>query len=159
VKVPEGVVVNQSIVDELKTLAKSSGLTSETAQKVFDLGLKMQDSFIADLQRDVEAQKTESISQLRKEWGPEFDKNVVAAQRFVDKFGDPKLLAELNGMENSPAVMRTFAAIGRALGEDSIAMPGARSAAPAPKQVVTGNAAVDALANDAAMYPSMQPKD
>jgi hypothetical protein len=102
----------------------------------------------------LEQYKTESISSLRKEWGPQFDSNVQAAQKVINKFGDPALMSELNGLENSPSVMRTLAAIGRAMGEDSIAIPGARSAPPPqPKKSHSGDAMVDALADS--LYPTM----
>jgi hypothetical protein len=152
VKVPEGVKVNGALVDEFKGLAKEAGLDSTNAQKVFDLGLKMQKSFVEDMDRQLEQYKVDSISSLRKEWGPQFDQNVLAAQKVIDKFGDAKLLEELNGMENAPSVMRTLAAIGRAMGEDSIAIPGARSA-PAPKKGQTGNALIDSMADG--LYPLM----
>jgi hypothetical protein len=154
VKVPEGVPVNGALVDEFKGLAKEAGLTSESAQKVFDLGLKMQQSLLEDQDRQLEQYKTESIATLKKEWGPHFDANVVAAQKVIDKFGDPKLLDELNGLECSPAVMRTLSAIGKALGEDTIAIPGTRSIPAAkPGKNITGNAVVDKFADD--LYPSM----
>jgi hypothetical protein len=146
VKVPEGVTVNGSIVDEFKELAQKVGLDSAKAQQVFDLGLKMQQSLVEDMGQALQKYQTDSIVQLKKEWGPQFDSNVVAAQKVIDRFGDPKLLEELAGMENSPAVMRTLAAIGRALGEDSIAIPGAHSAPPdeSPK---TGNSVNDKFAS------------
>jgi hypothetical protein len=153
VKVPEGTVVNTAIVDEFKTLAQTMGLDSAKAQQIFDLGLKMQESFVADADRLMTKFVGDSTTALKKEWGPQFDSNVAAAQRVLTKFGDPKIFDELNGMENSPAVMRTLAAIGRAIGEDTIAIPGAQSAPPPDSKNRTGDKAIDAMID---MYPSMR---
>jgi hypothetical protein len=129
-------------------------MKSETAQKVLELGLKMQESFVKDLQHSHEKFVSDSQATLRKEWGAQFDSNIVAAQKVINKFGDPKLLEELHGLENSPAVMRTLARIGKAFGEDSIAIPGAHSApAPEQKRSNTGNALVDEIADR--LYPTM----
>jgi hypothetical protein len=153
VKVPEGVAVNTAIVDEFKDLSQKLGLDSTKAQQIFDLGLKMQESFVADADRLMNKFVDDSTNSMKKEWGAQYDTNVAAAQRVITKFGDPKFFDELKGMENAPAVMRTLANIGRAIGEDSIALPGAQSAPPPDSKNKTGDRTIDAMID---MYPSMR---
>ncbi len=161
VKIPEGVSVNAALVDEFKAIAKDVGLDSAKAQKVLDVGLKMQEALVADMDKSLQEFKTASVNTLKQEWGTDFDKNVSAAQQALNAFGSSAVLEELNGLENSPALMRMLAKVGRAMGGDTISVAGAQPAG-APKDAKstgrprTGNALHDYLGET--LYPSMQPK-
>lgn len=155
VKVPEGAQVDPEILDGLKALASKRGLTSEVAQEILELGLKSTDAIAARLEQELEAAKVQFNRQLRQEWGAQYDANLQLALKAARKFGDPGLLSDLNGLENAPSVMRTFAAIGRAMSDDSIALKGNSVPPPHPNAVSTGDRTVDAMANDPNFYPSM----
>ncbi len=59
---------------------------------------------------------------LRREWGADFDKNVELANRAFNTFGGADFVDAVSqhDLNNHPAVVRTFASIGRQMGEDDM---------------------------------------
>jgi hypothetical protein len=136
-KFPEGVTLDQGLMEQFEPVARELGLTNEQAQKLADLHLMSRT-------QELERHKAEFNSMMQgwassaksdKEIGGEkFDGTLAAAKLAVDKFGTPELKQALNdsGLGNHPEVIRVFARIGKAIGDDSFS-PGQSSA---PKQSV-----------------------
>ena len=64
-------------------------------------------------------QKEEAETALKQEWGFEYDKNVRAAQRALQVYGDNDILELMNTEAgNHPAVIKLFARLGQEVTED-----------------------------------------
>jgi len=131
-KLPDGVKLEGESLEELKTLAKESGLTQEQAQKLADLGAKQAQSFanqIAEQQKAVTAE-WETQARTDKEFGGDkLDENLGVAKKALDTFGSPGLKEMLvkTGLGNHPEVIRLLVKTGKAISEDG--------------RIVTGSAA------------------
>lgn len=126
---PEGVEVDQALLDELGPEFKELGLTNSQAQKLAD-------KFIASQQAKAEAQGTRWSETITK-WaddakadkeigGDKWDVTVAASQRAVKNLGTPELREYLNasGGGNHPELIRFMAKVGAMIKEDSPAGSG-----------------------------------
>lgn len=61
-------------------------------------------------------------TELRRDWGGDFERNVEYARRALAAFGGDELVGTLGaaGLDTHPAVARAFARIGRQMGEDDM---------------------------------------
>lgn len=127
---PEGVEVDQEMLDALGPEFKELGLTNKAAQKLAD-------RFIAVQAKRAEAQ-AKSWGERVSAWadeakadkdigGANWDATVTAARRAVDVYGTPQLREYLNvtGGGNHPEVIRFMAKVGATVTEDSPADGGA----------------------------------
>lgn len=129
-KAPEGLELDTEVLGDLKTLGKELGLSQDNAQKVFDLGLKLQ-------QRQGEAwqaqmQKWVGEARADKEVGGEkFAENLAVVQKAVTQFGSPELKAYLDktGLGNHPEMVKAFYRIGKAISADGF-VPGGKNTTP-----------------------------
>lgn len=142
VKLPDG--VDAGFVEAFKPVFKELGLDSAKAQKLVDHFLK-QDSERASeraaaAQRQAEEQRVaqskqflESLRTDKEFGGAAFQENVTAAKKALVAFGSKELsgLFQKLGVENHPLLVKAFAKVGKAIGEDSIA---GRNGAPPVKQ-------------------------
>lgn len=135
-KLPEGVAMDEALLGEFKPLAKELGLKSEGAQKLVDLFVKAQTEQAAKQLETFEAERkgwAESLKTDKDFGGSNFDANVVSAKRAVDAFdktGELRKWLEVTGHGDNPVLVRTFAAIGKAMAEDSISGPSSVTATP-----------------------------
>lgn len=130
-KAPEGVELDQTSLDEFKTIAKEAKLPAEAAQKLVDLAAKR------------EVARAEAFAKQVQDWAdvvskdPELGKpeNQAIARKAIDTFGTPELRDLLNstGMGNHPEVVKLAYKIGKAISEDGIVK--GRGDAPAPKSI------------------------
>lgn len=128
---PEGVIIDDGTLGDLKSLSKDLGLSQEQAQKIADLGVQQS-------QRWAE-QQIEYAKQARAEWaeqvradkeigGMSLEENLTSARAAIKEFGTPDLVNLLNetGLGNHPEVIRTFYKIGKMIGNDTL-VPGGRN--------------------------------
>lgn len=127
---PEGVTVDQELLDALGPEFKELGLTNAQAQKLAD-------KFIASQQAKAEKQgetwagtigKWADDAKADKEMGGvKWDGTVAASRRAVDTLGTPALKEYLNssGGGNHPELIRFMAKVGSMIKEDSPAGGGA----------------------------------
>lgn len=127
---PEGVEVDQALLDELGPEFKELGLTTAQAQKLAD-------KFIASQQAKAEKQGA-TWAKTIGDWadtakadpdigGTKWDGTVSASRRAVDTLGTPALKEYLNasGGGNHPELIRFMAKVGSMIKEDSPAGGGA----------------------------------
>ncbi len=115
-KAPEGVDAADVVA-----FAKAHKLSPEAAQAVLDrdtVSAKAQADKIASMPA-VWAEQAKADKEIG---GAVFEATVGKAKLALDKFGSPALRQALNdtGLGNHPELIRTFAAIGRAMGEDKL---------------------------------------
>lgn len=121
----EGVTLDQDAVGEFKALASDAKLTQEQAQKVVDIGVKLQQKWAAQQTQAMETARTQwaEASNTDKEFGGEkLAENLAVAKAALDKFGSPELKQLLNdsGLGNHPEVIRFFYRAGRAISDDRL---------------------------------------
>ena len=131
----EGVEVDATTVGEFKTLAKEFGLDSPKAQKLADLYVGLQSKAAQAAEAAAETRRSEWLKALESDkdiGGDKLKGSVDVARRAVAKFGGRELAQALDasGLGDHPAVVKAFAAIGRAMAEDSIS---GTAVPPAPK--------------------------
>lgn len=126
-KFPEGFKENTELMGQFKTLAKETGLKSESAQKLVDLYVK-----------NVQAQQEQgnaAVSEQVKKWeeankadkeigGADYAANLAMANRLINKFGDAdvKAFLQLPAVGNHPGVQRMLVKIAKAFGEDFVSV-------------------------------------
>lgn len=124
---PDGVELDQELLDELGPEFKELGLTNAQAQKLAD-------KFIAKQQARAKAQG-EDWAKTISDWadkakadeeigGAKWDDTVKAASGVVNRFGTPELKEYLNasGGGNHPEMIRFMAKVGALIGEDNPAI-------------------------------------
>ena len=137
---PEGFEgeLDEAALESFEPLAKELGLTQEQADKLVGIH--------AESLQKAHQQAAEQHSRQMEAWtkelrndpefgGAAFDGNIKSAQKAVEQFGSEGLKEALEetGLGNHPALVRTFAMIGKAISEDGFVSGGksggARSAA------------------------------
>ena len=121
---PEGMEVNEALMDGFKPLAKELNLTQDQAQKLVDMQSELAQSE-AEAQRDAFVETTEGwLTELKNDkdfGGVNYDKNAGVAANAVKEFGSPELMEALEetGMGNHPELVKAFYKVGKAMSEDS----------------------------------------
>jgi hypothetical protein len=121
VKLPDGITVDQGLLDAFKPVAKEVGLNSEAASKIAGM--------YAQYQASADKSLTESIAKQNDEWEKQLraDKNVgdfTAFAKNIEKAivwaGDSQLTAEIHkyGLDNNPVLSKFIAKVGSSLAED-----------------------------------------
>lgn len=128
-KTAEGVTLDQDALGEFKALAGDAKLSQEQAQKVVDIGVKLQQKWAADQAKAMEGAREQwaQASNTDKEFGGEkLAENLSVAKTALDKFGSPELKQLLNdsGLGNHPEVIRFFYRAGKAISNDRIVSGG-----------------------------------
>jgi hypothetical protein len=127
---PEGLQVTEEAMKYLKEASHELALNPKQAQGVFD---KWNAEQARREQAGVEARKKsaeDGIAALRTKWAGDYDSKLAAAKKAVNDFGEiagvniQEELAALGNLDNNPAMLRIFAAIGERISEDS-RLPGA----------------------------------
>lgn len=141
IKVPEGMEVDQRLLDAMTPIFKDAKIDKETGQKLIDAYAKRVQDSQADFRTTVDGWLTEAKSDPeigKAKW----DENIHYAQKAVEKFGTPKLkeFLEYSGGGNHPEVIRAFARAGRLISDD--------------KPVVGAIAAAEKLDAVDILYPS-----
>ena len=128
-KMPEGVKVDQELLDAVGGDFKELGLTHKQAQQLADKFTKVQ--------QDRAVKQTEGWANTISKWaddakadkdigGAKWNDTVASATRAVNTFGTPGLKEYLNasGGGNHPELIRFMAAVGNAVREDNPASGG-----------------------------------
>ena len=116
---PEGMNVDQGLLDEFKAITNDAKLTqSERAQKSLDLAVKLQQSQI-DAHHARVNEWAESVKTDKEIGGDKLPETLALARKAID-LGPPELKELLNssGLGNHPAVVKWAHAIGKTLSED-----------------------------------------
>lgn len=129
IKVPEGLTLDQALLDKITPIFKDAKISQATAQKLADAyseiikaqvteSQKVQqanfDSFVEDL-------KKETIAELSKD-GKDYKKELAFAAKTRDRFMSKELVEKLNlsGLANDIDVIRHLITIGKAISEDKV---------------------------------------
>lgn len=129
-KLPEGSLLDSSVVEKIAHIAKERGLSNDQAQGLLDA---KSEAVAEHTTKQAEALKqistNEWVTELKsdKEFGGEaFQQNAELAKRVVHKFGSPQFIKTLNdsGLGNHPDLFRFCTRIGKAMSDDQLVLPG-----------------------------------
>lgn len=114
--IPDGMKIDEKRMSSFKTVAKELGLTKEQAQKLVDMdaeSIKNADKAFLDMKA---SWKSETMKML----GENAEQKIGEAAAAFKRFGDDEFvkLMQDTGLENHPAVVRVFRAIGSKIAVD-----------------------------------------
>jgi hypothetical protein len=149
-KMPEGVEVDQALLDTMAPQFKELGLTTKQAQALTDKFVEAQTKQAETQQAGWAKTVSDWVDQAKADpemGGAKWDGTVKAATSVVAKFGNDGLKEYLNasGAGNHPEMIRFMAKVGAMIGEDRPAIsenPG--------KKIATDTATI--------LYPDDKPK-
>ncbi|MCC6863269.1 MAG: hypothetical protein IT544_00470 [Rhodobacteraceae bacterium] len=149
-KMPEGVEVDQALLDAVSPDFKELGLTQKQAQTLADKFIAAQTKKGEEAQASWSKTLTDWVDQAKADpeiGGANWDGTVKVATQLVGRFGNEAFCEYLNasGAGNHPEMIRFMAKVGAVIGEDRPANP-----ANPGKTVARDTAAI--------LYPDDQPK-
>jgi hypothetical protein len=135
-KAPEGVppaAWDEGGLKALASWAHELGMTPAQAQGIAERFAKQQGEAIQRAAEGIEPDGRKMEDVLRGEWGVNYDANLERARRAARQFGGDAIADALEAKVGGSAMLRFFAKIGEAVGEDSPAGMGTGSRGADPK--------------------------
>ena len=123
-KLPDGVSVDKDFVSGFEKQAESLGLNSDEANSLVGWYLEQEGQRVAKSIQAIEQFSKEQYETLAKDpefGGKKFPESLSLVQKAIARFGrDTGLVDRLKalGLQNDPAIIKTLAAVGRAISED-----------------------------------------
>lgn len=155
-KPPEGATLDTDALAIAEPVLREMGLTNEQAQKLTDAYAQI----VPKVAERMQSEQTAQITAQRKEWadeakadpeigGANWNASITASAKALDRLGAPagspfRELLNVTGLGNHPEMIRIFAKMGNAIGEDTDFVRG--EAAPTEKNAAR------------ILYPNDKPK-
>lgn len=118
--VPDG--ANGEVVDWFKQTAHEVGMTQAQAERFFGSYNEMLASRNEEMAAQAEAENTQQMQELQKEWGSGYEANLSKAQEAAQRLGmDEQMIDGMASAIGLKATLAHFAKIGEAIGEDAFA--------------------------------------
>ena len=120
-KLPEGVTLSEVGVTELRKMAYDNGWTNAQAINAIEWDARRQQDAVQQVQQVMQQSRRDAELELRRDWGNEYDQNILLAQRVVERHGDEGLRTVLKetGLGNHPALVKMLSKIGSSISEDA----------------------------------------
>lgn len=123
-KMPEGVELDQGMLDKVEPIFRELDLSNEQASKLTEAYAAQVQEANDQMINNWNQQQTQWAEDLKKDpefGGANFDTNVEVAKEAIARFGDDDLKQALNetGMGNHPAFVKLFNRIGKSISEDA----------------------------------------
>lgn len=100
--------------------AHEAGLTQEQAASLYGGFNELMAQTKEDSAAQSAAEQQQDISSLRKEWGQEYDTNILAGKKAANRFGlEKEQLSSIESAIGTKGMLSLMAKIGRAMGEHS----------------------------------------
>lgn len=71
-----------------------------------------------------QANRHKAETELRRDWGPDYNTRLSQAQQIIDKYGGPEARAAFGELGNNPAVLKTLGNIAKHFNEDTFVKGG-----------------------------------
>lgn len=155
-KPPEGSTLDTDALAIAEPVLREMGLTNDQAQKLTDAYAQI----VPKVAERMQSEQTAQITAQRKEWadeakadeeigGANWNASITASAKALDRLGAPagspfRELLNVTGLGNHPEMIRIFARMGNAIGEDTDFVRG--EAAPTEKNAAR------------ILYPNDKPK-
>lgn len=140
-RIPAVLKADDPLLGDFKAFVKEKGLQAEQAQGLLEL-------YARASQAKAQAETAE-LEKMHAGWvdaakadpvvgGKDFDANVAAARKATLKFADPQVKQWLveHRLGDHPMLIRLMTAVGKALAEDSVAMPTNGAGASSPDEQI-----------------------
>ena len=121
-QLPEGLPYDESFETEMRGAAHQLGIAPWQLQGLLDRYADYAGRQFGDIAKVSEETRASAETELKRDWGRDYDAKLAFARRTVATFGGEQAIADLNssGLGNHPALIRMLAAIGETMGEDSL---------------------------------------
>ena len=119
--VPQGLepYFNEQALNDFKSVAHKIGLNQNQVNALMEYQSGAINYELENQPAMLAQQKEQVESQLKSEWGLDFQKNMRAAHRALQVYGDDEIIELMNGPAgNNPAVVKLFARLGAEVTED-----------------------------------------
>ena len=121
VSVPEDLqqYFREESMNEFKNVAHKIGLNNEQVQALMDFQVNEINHEMQGTDARITAERNEVEESLKQEWGFDYDKNIRAAHRALNVYGDQDIIELMNTeVGNNPALIKMFARLGKEVTED-----------------------------------------
>lgn len=123
-ELPEGMQLDEELMEQFAPLAKDLGLSQEQGQALVAMhtqALQSMHERVTKAFGDTVAGWAETAKTDKEIGGDKYAENVATAVKAIDRFGSPELQKALNetGMGNHPELIRFCLRIGKAISEDA----------------------------------------
>lgn len=106
-------------LNEFKNVAHKIGLNQNQVNALIEYQSGAIQHELTNEPAALQAQAEETTSTLKQEWGLDYDKNLRAAKRALQVYGDDEIMELMNtSAGNHPAVVKLFARLGKEVTED-----------------------------------------
>ena len=106
-------------MNEFRNVAHKIGLNNEQVKALMDFQIAEINHEVENRGSQINVQREEVEQTLKQEWGFDYDKNIRAAHRALQVYGDNDVLELMNTEAgNHPALIRMFANLGSEVTED-----------------------------------------
>jgi hypothetical protein len=124
-KLPAGVQFDEDSQPRLQAFMgkmHGAGLTQKQVEAAIGWYAETEAARVAEELKADEAEHQAAVAALKTEWGAEYDAKVSLAKQAVVAFGGEALAKWMNetGLGDDPVLIRTFAAAGKLVTEDSL---------------------------------------
>ena len=118
----EGVEIPAEAAKSFNETAHKLGLSQRQAAGLMDYYQKLSGESAGQIAQMQSQDREASVADLRKEFGAAFDERLSQAKDAVKHFGGDQLLQVLDetGLGNNPDLVKAFAKIGKAMGDDEL---------------------------------------
>ena len=128
---PEGVTLDEAMLEKFSDLARESNMPQESAQQFIDMAVKV-------MAQQAEAQQS-NWTEIREGWeteikadkdfgGAKFAETLEGAKRILNTYGTPELRSVLNwGVGSNPELIKMLSRIDKVTREDSSAGDGGKT--------------------------------
>jgi hypothetical protein len=115
---PGGLKIEDSFIKGFSEFAHKQGIPQAQAQAILEYQASLESAEIAAIEEEEKQAIQASEQKLRDEWGMQFDKNMLLAQRAAKTFGVSDQDAK------NPELLRIMQRVAGAISEDKLASPG-----------------------------------
>ena len=121
VKLPEKMHPNAKVTPEMdkgvKQFLKDSNLTKSQAAVLYPKFFELWSKGLEQQEAQQKEQSIKAMTELKGEWGNDFDNNASFAQKAAEKMLTPEMVAQI---KDKPEWIRHFNKIGKAISEDMV---------------------------------------
>ncbi len=112
---------DEDVLNEFKRIAHEKGFTQQQIEGIEKFWEGFQQKAVERIDQQIEQLKETALTELKKEWGNNFDSEIEVARKAVETLCDEEQKELINaGLGNDPRVIRLFNRIGKMLGEDKL---------------------------------------
>lgn len=121
-KTPEGKQVNPEVISQFKELSHKSGLLPKQAQSVMEWYIKHEENMMGQQLVAKETKVKEGLTNLKKEWGDGYEKQIAMAELPLKEFADDETVKHFteSGLTKDATFIKFMNKVSSLMGEDKL---------------------------------------